>query len=115
MVREGHGLDPQAPGRLFHAILLDVDHSPRHVLHPSHSALYQPGGLSALSRHLHGVFALWSNDPPDHDFISLLTNAFQHATAHVVEFPNPLRGGTSTNTIYVAIAGSAGSAPELKV
>ncbi|MFD3974076.1 hypothetical protein [Streptomyces cyaneofuscatus] len=44
-----------------------------------------------------------------------LTDAFQHATAHVVEFPNPLRGGTSTNTIYVAIAGNAGSTPELKV
>ncbi|MFW3464735.1 spermidine synthase [Streptomyces sp. 058-1L] len=117
MVREGHGLDPQAPGRLFHAILLDVDHSPRHVLHPSHSTLYQPEGLSALSRHLHpgGVFALWSNDPPDDDFVSLLTDAFQHATAHVVEFPNPLRGGTSTNTIYVAMAGSAGSTPERKV
>ncbi|MFJ7062037.1 spermidine synthase [Streptomyces microflavus] len=117
MVREGHGLDPRTEGRLFHAILLDVDHSPRHVLHPSHAALYQPEGLSALSRHLHpgGVFALWSNDPPDDDFVSLLTNGFRNVAAHVVEFPNPLRGGTSTNTIYVAMAGSAGSAPELKV
>ncbi|WTK66115.1 transposase [Streptomyces anulatus] len=117
MVREGHGLDPQAPGRLFHAILLDVDHSPRHVLHPSHAALYQPEGLSALSRHLHpgGVFALWSNDPPDDDFVSLLTDAFQHATGHVVDFPNPLRDGTSTNTIYVSMASSAGSTPELQI
>ncbi|WP_103532424.1 spermidine synthase [Streptomyces sp. SM11] len=105
MVSEGHGLDPQTEGRLFHAILLDVDHSPRHVLHPSHAALYQPAGLSALSRLLHpgGVFALWSNDPPDDEFVSLLTHGFRSAAAHVVEFPNPLRGGTSTNTVYVAV------------
>lgn len=109
MVSEGHGLDPQTEGRLFHAILLDVDHSPRHVLHPSHAALYQPEGLSALARLLHpgGVFALWSNDPPDDDFAALLTAGFQNAAAHVVEFPNPLRGGTSTNTIYVAVKASA--------
>lgn len=108
MVLEGHGLDPRAEGRLFHAILLDVDHSPRHVLHPSHAALYQPAGLNALARFLHpgGVFALWSNDPPDDDFLSLLANAFQDAAAHVVEFPNPLRGGTSTNTVYVATTSS---------
>jgi hypothetical protein len=26
------GFDPAAPGRRFHAILVDIDHSPRHVL-----------------------------------------------------------------------------------
>ena len=30
------GFDPENRGRRFHAILLDVDHSPRHVLHPNH-------------------------------------------------------------------------------
>ena len=30
--------DPEAPGRRFHAVLLDIDHTPRHVLHPSHAA-----------------------------------------------------------------------------
>ncbi|GAA2494657.1 spermidine synthase [Streptomyces gobitricini] len=109
MVRDGHGLDPQAEARLFHAILLDVDHSPRHVLHPSHAALYQQAGLSALARLLHpgGVFALWSNDPPDDDFVSLLAQVFHEAAAHVVEFPNPLQGGASANTVYVAGTGEA--------
>ncbi|MFJ1967092.1 spermidine synthase [Streptomyces sp. NPDC087903] len=98
------GLDPEAPGRRFHAILLDVDHSPRHVLHPRHAALYQPAGLRALAEHLHpgGVFALWSNDPPDDQFTSALTEVFAQAAAQVVDFDNPLQGGTSTNTIYVA-------------
>jgi spermidine synthase len=99
-----HGLDPREPGRRFHAILLDVDHSPRHVLHPRHAALYQPAGLRALSEHLHpgGVFALWSNDPPDEQFASALAEVFPKSAAHVVDFDNPLQGGTSTNTVYVA-------------
>lgn len=107
LVREDQGLDPRAEGRRFHAVLLDIDHSPSHVLHPSHASLYQREGLSALTRLLHpgGVFALWSNDPPDTDFVSRLAEGFQSAAAHVVEFPNPLRGGTSTNTVYVAVRG----------
>ncbi|MDK1342074.1 spermidine synthase [Streptomyces sp. 378] len=105
------GLDPKEPGRRFHAILLDVDHSPRHVLHPRHAALYQPAGLRALAEHLHpgGVFALWSNDPPDDDFTAALTQVFAQAAAHVVDFDNPLQGGTSANTVY--LAGKAPDAP----
>jgi spermidine synthase len=98
------GLDPATPGRRFHTVLLDIDHSPRHVLHPRHAALYRPDGLRRLAGHLHpgGVFALWSNDPPDTAFTALLADAFADAEAHVVEFPNPLQGGTATNTVYLA-------------
>ena len=98
------GLDPEESGRLFHAVLLDVDHSPVHVLHPRHAALYQPDGLSRLADHLHpgGVFALWSNDPPDEPFLARLGAVFAAARAHVVTFDNPLQGGTSANTVYVA-------------
>ena len=105
------GLDPMEPGRRFHAILLDVDHSPRHVLHPRHAALYQPAGLRALAAHLHpgGVFALWSNDPPDEEFTSALGEVFAQSAAHVVDFDNPLQGGTSANTVY--LAGTAPGAP----
>jgi spermidine synthase len=88
-----------------HAVLLDIDHTPRHVLHPSHAAFYTPDGLRALRRHLHpgGVFALWSDDPPDDEFVALLGDEFTSAEAHVVEFPNPLTRGTSSNTVYVAV------------
>ena len=105
------GLDPMEPGRRFHAILLDVDHSPRHVLHSRHAALYQPAGLRALAEHLHpgGVFALWSNDPPDEEFSSALREVFAQSSAHVVDFGNPLQGGTSANTVY--LAGTAPGAP----
>ena len=92
------------PGRRFHAVLLDIDHTPRHVLHPSHSAFYTPAGLGKLVGHLHpgGVFALWSDDPPDPDFEAVLAEVFDRSEASVVRFPNPLTGGYSTNTVYVA-------------
>lgn len=98
------GFDPAAPGRRFHAILVDIDHTPRHVLHPSHSAFYTPAGLRRLTRHLHpgGVFALWSDDPPDADFRAVLADVFTSEDAHVITFPNPLTGGTSASTVYVA-------------
>ncbi|TPG36697.1 spermidine synthase [Mycolicibacterium hodleri] len=98
------GFDPEAPGRRFHAILLDIDHTPRHVLHPSHSAFYTPAGLGKLVAHLHpgGVFAMWSDDPPDPDFEAVLAQVFDRSEASVVRFANPLTGGHSTNTIYVA-------------
>lgn len=85
-------------------ILLDIDHSPRHVLHPSHAACYTTEGLSEVGARLRsgGVFALWSDDPPDEDFLALLRSVFATAQAHVVEFDNFLTGGTSANTVYVA-------------
>jgi spermidine synthase len=99
------GFDPAVPGRRFHAVLLDVDHSPEHLLHPRHAALYQPDGLRALAAHLTpgGVFALWSNDPPSDAFTSLLRSTFARAEAHTVEFPNSLQDRTAANTVYLAV------------
>jgi spermidine synthase len=104
MTASGDGFDPQAPGRRFHAVLVDIDHTPSHLLHPSHAAFYGVDGLRLLARHLHpgGVFALWSDDPPDPDFLRVLAEVFTTADAHVVTFPNPLTGGESANTVYVA-------------
>jgi spermidine synthase len=98
------GLDPECPNRLFHAILVDIDHSPRHVLHPSHAKLYEAEGLRRLSNRLHpnGVFALWSNDPPDEQFRAKLAEVFATSKAAVVTFYNPLQDRDATATIYVA-------------
>ena len=94
------------PLERYDAILLDVDHSPRHQLDPSHADLYEVAGLRALVRHLApgGVFALWSDDPPDEEFMARLTAVFDEPAAHVVDFANALTGGTSSNTVYVARA-----------
>ena len=89
---------------LSHVVLLDVDHSPRHVLHPSHAPFYEAAGLAGLAAQLHpgGVFALWSDDPPDEQFLPVLQEVFATAQAHVVTFDNPLTGGQSANTVYVS-------------
>jgi spermidine synthase len=99
------GFDPDAPGRRFHAVLLDVDHTPSHLLAPAHAPFYQPEGLARLRAHLHdgGVFALWSDDPPEPGILAALEGVFAEVTAHVVDFPNPLSRGTSSNTVYTAV------------
>lgn len=91
-------------GALYDAILVDIDHTPDHHLHPRHARFYEQSGIRAMTRHLSpgGVFALWSDAPPDDAFIAVLATAFEHASSEVVSFGNPLTGGRSSNTIYVA-------------
>ena len=98
------GFDPELPSRRFHAVLLDIDHSPRYLLDPQNAAFYKPAGLRALASHLHpgGIFALWSDDPPDEEFLRALDFAFASARAHIVTFPNPLLEEESASTVYVA-------------
>lgn len=92
------------PAKQYDAILLDIDHSPRHQLDPGHADLYTETGLERVSSHLapRGVFALWSDDPPDDEFLARLGSVFDSATAHTVDFDNALTGGISSNTVYVA-------------
>jgi spermidine synthase len=105
------GFDPEQLGRKFHAVLLDIDHSPRNLLHPRNAAFYKVDGLRALATHLHpgGIFALWSDDPPDEEFMELLGTAFATARAHEVTFPNPLTEAESASTVYVACNGGTTS------
>ena len=99
------GFDNSSQGRRFDAVLVDIDHSPRKLLHPRHAALYEPEGLARLAGHLHpgGVFALWSDDAPDEAFERVLAEAFATHTSHVVTFDS-LRGDhDASNTVYVAV------------
>ncbi len=91
------------PGRRFDAILLDIDHSPRNVLHPGNSALYTPKGLTALAGHLRpgGVFALWSNDAEDEDFMAVMRGVFEDVSAHDVTIRNTPSGVTASNLVYI--------------
>jgi spermidine synthase len=105
MVQSQHGFDPNMPGRCFDAVLVDIDHSPRNLLHPRHAALYQPEGLARLACHLNpgGVFALWSNDPPDDEFERALASAFATTASHVVAFNNLEGHLDASNTVYLAV------------
>jgi len=105
MSRSSDGFDCDAPGRRFDAVLVDIDHSPKNLLHPRHAALYQRQGLARLAEHLHpgGVFALWSNDPPDDAFNAVLAGVFATSAAHVVTFDNSQGDHVASNTIYVGV------------
>ena len=101
---EGTGFDPEAPGRLFDAVIVDIDHSPRHLLAGEHVGFYGLPGTQRLTRYLRpgGVYALWSNDPPDESYLQVLAQVFATVAAQVVSFPNPLQGRVATNTVYLA-------------
>ncbi len=103
LMRSAPGRSLALPG-LVDAILLDVDHSPTFTLDPSHADLYSVEGLHRLAAHLRpgGVFALWSDDPPEESFLSGLHAVFERVQGHTVSFANPLTGGTSRNGVYVA-------------
>jgi spermidine synthase len=104
LLRRDAGFDPGEPARRFHAILVDIDHSPANLLHSGHADLYTVAGLGRLAERLHpgGVFGLWSDDPPEDGFRAALAEVFATVAAPVVTFANPLTGGQSANTVYLA-------------
>ncbi len=93
----------KAPSQ-FDAIFVDIDHSPRHHLSPSHASFYTPDGLRQFAQHLRpgGVFSLWSNDPPDPGFITTLRTVFESAEARDISFWNFLVDDHTHSTIYIA-------------
>lgn len=102
--QDGDGID---------VLLLDIDHAPDRLLHPSHAAFYTPDGLHRLRSQLRpgGVFALWSTDAPDDGFLDALDGAFTDVESHVVDVPNPYTGEAATNTVYTALSGPRPTTP----
>lgn len=100
----GAGFDPDAQGRLFDAVLVDIDHAPDRFLDPASAGFYQPEGLERLRSHLKpgGVFGLWSDDTPDDAFTERLSRVFAAAWAEPVTFRNPLQDRPFTQTVYLA-------------
>lgn len=98
------GFDPDTPGRKYDAILLDIDHTPTHVLDQTNKRFYTKQGLGELAEHLKpgGIFGLWSDSEPDATFTEHLEKVFPRARAHMVRFENPFTGSSSANTVYLA-------------
>ena len=107
LARGGDGFDPQLPGRRFDGIFLDIDHSPEFYLNPSHADFYSADGLARLQQSLTpgGIFALWSNDPPETGFLDRMRTVFAEASAEPVVFHNPLLEEDCTQTVYLGTAG----------
>ena len=105
LARSATGFDQQQPGRRFDGIFLDIDHSPDFHLNPSHADFYSTDGLSRLQRSLTpgGIFALWSNDPPDAGFLARMKAVFADASAEAVVFHNPLLEEDCTQSVYLGM------------
>lgn len=88
----------------FDVVLLDIDHTPRHVLHRSHTSFYTVEGLARMRERMapRGVLGVWSDDPPDPDFTDLLGGVYADVASRVVSFPNPYTRGQSSCTVYLA-------------
>jgi spermidine synthase len=96
---------PGRADRTYDAVLLDIDHAPDWLLRDDHGDLYTVEGLARVAAMVTdaGASALWSHEPPEPEVVRRLGEVFDHADAHVVPFPNPLTGGESTNTVYLAV------------
>ena len=91
--------------RTYDAVLLDIDHTPENYLDKKNGEFYTESGLDKLRLQLRlgGVFALWSDDPPDLGFVERLRTVFGEAKGTSVEFSNPYTGEISINSVYRAV------------
>ena len=90
--------------KLYHAILLDIDHTPENLLHSSHSSFYKPEGLKKMAKKLlpKGIFAMWADGYPIPEFEANLCEVFPHCETHLIKFINPLDGMEHRGTVHVA-------------
>jgi spermidine synthase len=96
--------DPDYPANKHDAILLDIDHTPKNVLHQMNKRFYTEEGLGELTQHLKpgGVFAVWADGIPEESFTKRLGEVFADADSHTIKFDNPIIGGSSEGAVYVA-------------
>lgn len=104
---EGDFFDLARTGRLpgpVDALLIDIDHSPDHLLALGHADFYEEAGLRRAAAAITdtGTLALWSDDEPDERLVARLESVFTTAHADVVTFDNDVTGGTSACSVYVA-------------
>ena len=79
----------------WHAILVDIDHTPRHHLHPSHARVLRAGRAPAARPTPAPGWRLRAcgrTTHPSRDFVVVMDASSTRASAHVVPFPNPYTG-----------------------
>jgi len=99
----GYGDGPED----YHAILLDIDHSPAHLLTQENARFYSTDGLRKFAEKIKsgGIFGLWSDDPPEETFLTSLGDVFESVESHIVPFHNPIQDEDFESTVYVATKG----------
>ncbi|MBF9018550.1 MULTISPECIES: spermidine synthase [unclassified Oceanispirochaeta] len=100
---EFSSFEAETPSKKYDAILLDIDHTPSHVLSQTNKHFYTEKGLAELAQHLkpEGVFGLWADGSPQESFRTHLEKVFNDARSHHIQFENPITGGSSEGTVYV--------------
>ena len=105
LAKSADGFDACASKSKFHAILIDIDHTPDWLLDQRSGSFYTEEGLRLLANHLRpgGVMGLWSDAKTDERFVERLNGVFAKAWAEPVVFNNPLQDNKPfTQTIYLA-------------
>ncbi|MDB4607947.1 spermidine synthase, partial [bacterium] len=94
----------QSKATTHHAILLDIDHSPAHLLTKENARFYSTSGLRKFAGRIKsgGIFGLWSDDPPEASFLESLNEVFAKVESHIVPFHNPIQDEEFESTVYVA-------------
>ena len=89
--------------KTYHAILIDIDHTPDWLLDARSGHFYSEDGLRRLARHLKpgGVMGLWSDAKTDEDFVARMGAVFEAAWAEPVVFHNPLQDNMFEQTVYL--------------
>ena len=89
----------------YHAVLLDIDHSPAHLLTEKNARFYSTEGLRVFAGKIKpgGLFGLWSDDPPEEGFLKSLREVFESVESHQVTFHNPIQDQDFQSTVYLAV------------
>ncbi|MFC3096235.1 polyamine aminopropyltransferase [Alteraurantiacibacter palmitatis] len=95
--------DPASPDQLHDAILIDIDHSTTHFIDEASAGFYSAQAIAAITAKLkpNGVFALWSTDAADTDFVAALMQSLVDVRVERVEFATPYRERPAFNLIYL--------------
>lgn len=103
LATESDGFDPAAPDQVHDAILIDIDHSTTHFIDEASAGFYSAQAIAAITAKLKpdGVFALWSTDAEDPDFVSALEQSLVDVRIKRVEFATPYRDEPAFNLIYL--------------
>ena len=97
------GFEEDRSPRSYDAVLVDIDHSTRHLIDARSASFYQAPALAELAGQLKpgGVFALWSSEAEDAAFLEAMNRTFVDVRAERVEFEHPGRPEPVFNIIYL--------------